>query len=109
MEDILELIHQRKYQNADMTCAMESTYVGPHPTFYDVWIAREMNGDTFFDNPEDGNWISAWNTFWNNSSAHERHRTGKPFQVFSCWNGATAFTAETFLDLKIKCRTSHEH
>lgn len=31
MEDILELIHQRKYQNADMTCAMESTYIGPHP------------------------------------------------------------------------------
>lgn len=109
MEDILELIHQRKYQNADMTCAMDWTYVGPDPTFYDVWIARGMNGDTFFNIPEDGNWNSAWNIFWNNPSASERQRTGKPFQVFSCWNGATAFTAEPFLESKIRFRTSHEH
>lgn len=109
MEDILELIHQRKYQNADMTCAMDWTYVGPNPTFYDVWIARGMNGDTFFNIPEDGNWNSAWNIFWNNPSANERQRTGKPFQVFSCWNGATAFTAEPFLESKIRFRTWHEH
>lgn len=109
MEDILELIHQRKYQNADMTCAMDWTYVGPDPTFYDVWIARGMNGDTFFNIPEDGNWNSAWNLFWNNPSANERQRRGKPFQVFSCWNGATAFTAEPFLKSKIRFRTSHEH
>ncbi len=109
MEDILELIHQRKHQNADMTCAMDWTYVGPDPTFYDVWIARGMNGDTFFNIPEDGNWNSAWNIFWNNPGALERQRTGKPFQVFSCWNGATAFTAEPFLESKIRFRTSYEH
>ncbi|KAL9625885.1 MAG: hypothetical protein Q9204_007765, partial [Flavoplaca sp. TL-2023a] len=40
MEDILELIHQRRRQNADMTCAMDWTYVGRDPTFYDVWISR---------------------------------------------------------------------
>ncbi|KAL9136760.1 MAG: hypothetical protein Q9175_002022 [Cornicularia normoerica] len=109
MEDILELIHQRKYQNADMTCAMDWTYVGPEPTFYDVWIARGMNGDTFFNIPEDGNWDSAWNIFWNNPSANEHQRTGKPFQVFSCWNGATAFTAAPFLESKIRFRASYEH
>lgn len=109
MEDILELIHQRKHQNADMTCAMDWTYVGPDPTFYDVWIARGMNGDTFFNIPEDGNWNSAWNLFWNNPTAQERQRTGKPFQVFSCWNGATAFTAESFVESKIRFRASHKH
>lgn len=36
MEDILELIHQRIFQEADMTCAMDWTYVGSDPTFYDV-------------------------------------------------------------------------
>jgi len=36
MEDILELIHQRLYQSADMSCAMDWTYVGSDPTFYDV-------------------------------------------------------------------------
>ena len=109
MEDILELIHQRKHQNADMTCAMDWTYVGPDPTFYDVWIARGMNGDTFFNIPEDGNWNSAWNIFWNNPTAQQRQRTGKPFQVFSCWNGATAFTAEPFLESKIRFRASYQH
>lgn len=50
-EDILELIHQRRYQEADMVCGMDWTSVGPDPTFYDVWIARGMNGDTFFEIP----------------------------------------------------------
>lgn len=108
-EDILELIHQRHYQNADMVCGMDWTYVGPDPTFYDVWIARGMNGDTFFEIPEDGNWNSAWNIFWNNPTAQERNWAGKPFQVFSCWNGATAFTAKPFLESKIRFRRSYEH
>ena len=108
-EDILELIHQRHYQSADMVCGMDWTYVGPDPTFYDVWIARGMNGDTFFDIPEDGNWNSAWNIFWNNPTALERLTTGKPFQVFSCWNGAAAFTAKPFLESKIRFRSSLEH
>lgn len=108
-EDILELIHQRHYQNADMVCGMDWTYVGPDPTFYDVWIARGMNGDTFFDIPEDGNWDSAWNIFWNNPIAQERIWANKPFQVFSCWNGVTAFTAKPFLESRIRFRSSHEH
>ena len=109
MEDILELIYQRNFQSADMTCAMDWTYVGPDPTFYDVWIARGMNGDTFFNIPEDGSWNSAWNIFWNNPEAYKSQQTGKPFQVFSCWNGATAFTAQPFLESKIKFRASYNH
>jgi alpha-1,3-mannosyltransferase len=36
MEDILEIIHQRKALGAYQTCAMDWTYVGEHPTFYEV-------------------------------------------------------------------------
>lgn len=108
-EDILELIHQRHYQDADMVCGMDWTYVGADPTFYDVWIARGMNGDTFFDIPADGNWNSAWNIFWNNPTALEHIWTGKPFQVFSCWNGGAVFTARPFLESKIRFRSSREH
>lgn len=104
MEDILELIHQRIYQGADMTCAMDWTYVGHDPTFYDVWVARGMNGDSFFNIPEDGNWNSAWNVFWNNPTALERYHSHKSFQVFSCWNGATAFTAQPLIEKKVKFR-----
>lgn len=106
MEDIMELIHQRLLQNADMTCAMDWTYVGEHPTFYDVWIARDMKGDTFFNIPEDGNWNSAWNLFWNNPPTQERYSSHKPFQVFSCWNGAAIFMAKPLLEHNISFRGS---
>ena len=109
MEDILELIHQRLFQQADMVCGMDWTYVGPNPTFYDVWIARDMNGESFFNIPEDGSWDYAWNLFWNNLDAKLRLNAGKSFQTFSCWNGATAFTAEPIIDGKIKFRSHHEN
>jgi alpha-1,3-mannosyltransferase len=109
MEDILELVHQRLYQNADMTCSMDWTYVGQDPTFYDVWIARGMKGDSFFEIPEDANWNSAWNLFWNDQKTLQRYNTHLPFQVFSCWNGATAFTAKPLVENKIIFRDPYEH
>jgi len=108
MEDILELIHQRAFQQADMTCAMDWTYVGRDPTFYDVWVARGMNGDSFFEIPADGNWNSAWNLFWNNPMARDRLRGGKPFQVFSCWNGATSFAAKPLLEKRVHFRSPYD-
>ncbi|CAN9142979.1 unnamed protein product [Alternaria alternata] len=104
MEDLLELIHQRKFQGADQTCAMDWTYVGDNPTFYDVWIARGMTGDLFFRIPEDGSWDFAWDLFWNDQNAHARWSSSKPFQVFSCWNGVTAFTARPVMEKKIRFR-----
>jgi len=68
-----------------------------------------MNGDTFFNIPEDGNWNSAWNLFWNNAKARERLSMGHPFQVFSCWNGATVFTAKPLIERKIKFRSPYEN
>lgn len=106
MEDILELVHQRLYQEADMACAMDWTIVGPDPTFHDVWIARGMNGDSFFNIPADGNWDSALSIFWNNPIAQQRQRAGQPFQVFSCWNGAVAFTAKPLTEDNIRFRGS---
>jgi alpha-1,3-mannosyltransferase len=109
MEDILELLHQRLYQNADMICAIDWTYIGHDPTFYDLWIARDMNGDSFFKIPEDGSWDYAWNLFWDNPDAQEAFNEKRPFQVFSCWNGATAFTARPLLEQKIRFRSAHKH
>lgn len=105
MEDILELLHQRRLQGADQTCAMDWTYVGENPTFYDVWIARGMTGDTFFKIPEDGSWDFAWNLFWNDDKSRVRLAAAKPFQVFACWNGVTAFTAKPLLEGLIKFRS----
>ncbi|KIX01848.1 uncharacterized protein Z518_09575 [Rhinocladiella mackenziei CBS 650.93] len=107
-EDILELIRQRLYQNADMVCAMDWTYVGPEPTFYDVWIARGMTGDLFFNIPPDGSWDLAWDLFWNDPTSRAAQQSGRPFQVYSCWNGATAFTAKPIMDCQIKFRVQFE-
>ncbi|KAF3074269.1 Alpha-1,3-mannosyltransferase CMT1 [Trichoderma lentiforme] len=106
-EDILELVHQRNVLGADMTCAMDWTYVGEHPTFYDVWIARTIHGDSFFEIPPDGNWNSAWNLFWNADETQVRFYTQRPFQVFSCWNGATAFTAQPILEQTVEFRAAN--
>ena len=103
-EDILELVHQRKFLGADMTCAMDWTYVGKDPTFYDVWIARGMNGDSFFEIPSSGSWDSAWNLFWNNPDAQSRLASHQPFQVFSCWNGAVTFTAKPIVERAVSFR-----
>lgn len=56
MEDILELAYQRVHLEADMSCAMDWTYLGRDPTFYDVWISRTLSGEAFFNIPEDGSW-----------------------------------------------------
>ncbi|KAF2672449.1 family 69 glycosyltransferase [Microthyrium microscopicum] len=107
-EDILELIHQRVFQGADMTCPMDWTYVGPDPTFYDIWIARGITGDTFFNAPEDGDYNLAWDLFWNDEPAKSKLSKHQPFQVFSCWNGGVAFTAQPVLEEKIRFRHHSE-
>lgn len=96
-EDILELVHQRTFQAADMTCAMDWTYVGRDPTFYDIWISRTLKGDIFFQIPPDRSWDYAWNLFWNDDATRSRFNNKLPFQVFSCWNGAAVFTAAPVL------------
>ena len=106
MEDILELVHQRVYQKADMTCAMD--WINDASLFYDVWISRQITGDLFFEIPQNGGWDYAENLFWNDPTTRRRLDEGKPFQAFACWNGATAFTARPLLQGKIKFRSNHE-
>jgi alpha-1,3-mannosyltransferase len=67
-----------------MTCAMDWVYLDTNPTFYNVWIARGMTGETFFKIGEDGNWDNAWNLFWNDPLSRSNLETGLLFQVFSC-------------------------
>ena len=101
-EDILELIHQRLVQKADVACAMDWIYGGA--TFYDVWVSRAMNGDQFFEIPQSGSWEFSDNLFWNHPPSRERWEAKKPFQVFACWNGAAAFTAKPMMDGSVEFR-----
>jgi alpha-1,3-mannosyltransferase len=82
-----------------MTCAMDWTYVGVNPTFYDVWVVRTLTGETFFHISPDGSWDWAWKLFWNDESSKRHFDSKWPFQVFACWNGAVAFTAAPVLGI----------
>ena len=106
VQDILELIHQRALQGADMTCAMDWNVAGT--IFYDVWVARGINGDSFFEIPQDGRWEFSGNLFWNDHSTRRRYDKKQPFQVYACWNGAVAFTALPFLKGEVQFRRSKE-
>ncbi|EHL01432.1 putative Alpha-1,3-mannosyltransferase CMT1 [Glarea lozoyensis 74030] len=105
-EDILELVHQRVFQKADMTCGMDWNSIEPAPIFYDIWIARAINGDTFWGIPPDGGWRYAPNLFWNHPLSGQRYEERKALQVFACWNGAVVFTAKPIIEKKIRFRTS---
>ncbi|EXL65545.1 hypothetical protein FOPG_18230 [Fusarium oxysporum f. sp. conglutinans race 2 54008] len=93
-DDILELVYQRKSLTADMTCAMDWNL--DNPRFYDVWISRAMNGDSFLDVP-DGDWGNTSELFWNAKETRARFDAKRPFQVFSCWNAAAAFSAQPII------------
>ncbi|KFY20266.1 hypothetical protein V491_03859 [Pseudogymnoascus sp. VKM F-3775] len=108
MEDMLELVHQRVFQKADMTCAMDWSDIEPAPIFYDIWIARAMNGDTFWEIPPDGGWRFSSNLFWNHPTSRQRFDEHKAFQVFACWNGAVVFSAKPLIEKNIRFRKSKE-
>ncbi|OAQ59260.1 glycosyltransferase family 69 protein [Pochonia chlamydosporia 170] len=108
-DDILELIHQRVHLAADMTCAMDWVYGSAVPTFYDVYIARGINGDLFFDVPPDVSWSKATNLFWNDPESKERFNSNRPVQVFACWNGAVAFTANPVATKQVTFRAAREN
>ena len=109
-DDLLELIHQHKFQQADMVCAMDWLYNAPPEeeeekegkatvTFYDIWVSRAINGDIFFDiPPETASWEHSSVLFPTEPVAQARFKAGLPFQVFSCWNGAVVFKAARLVD-----------
>lgn len=99
--DILELIHQRRVQGADMACPMDYSDDG---LFYDVWVARSMTGDIFFEIPPSGLWKYAKNLLWDDAMAKRRLNAHLPFQVFSCWNGMAVMSVKPFLEKSIRFR-----
>ncbi|RYP71043.1 hypothetical protein DL769_004781 [Monosporascus sp. CRB-8-3] len=105
-EDILELIHQRRFLGADMTCAFDWIWNDDGVSlFYDSYVARGINGDLFFEIPPDTvTYDLAQNLFWNEPKSRALFESHKPFQVFSCWNGAVAFSAKPLVEGKVTFR-----
>ncbi|KAF1952166.1 hypothetical protein CC80DRAFT_181283 [Byssothecium circinans] len=105
VEDILELVHQKALQNADMMCGMDWNLWEPL-AFYDSWVGRGINGDLFIKIIQEGDQMvdNDAGIFWNHPVSRQRHDAWKPLQVFACWNGITVFTAKPIMEHKIKFR-----
>ncbi|KIW94622.1 uncharacterized protein Z519_04598 [Cladophialophora bantiana CBS 173.52] len=101
-DDILELIYQRVYQKADMTCGMDWANHGE--TFNDVGASRGLTGDMFVKPPNTGD--TNGTLFRNDPKTKTRFEAKLPFQVYSCWNGGAVFTAKPLLRENITFRAS---
>jgi alpha-1,3-mannosyltransferase len=89
-----------------MACALD--WIGDTPpVFYDSYVARAINGDTFFEIPfPDVSWDRATDLFWNEPVARGRFARHRPFQVFACWNGAVVFDARPVVEKGVRFRAA---
>ncbi|CAE6447673.1 unnamed protein product [Rhizoctonia solani] len=100
--DVLELLLQKQQQGAVQACGID---YGPKGLIYDRWVMRNMRGMPFYNQSDLVEFFSSDITYKPrpevlpfpedtlDKAALER---GEPFQVFSCWNGVTAFSASAF-------------
>ncbi|KAM0789486.1 hypothetical protein ACM66B_000306 [Microbotryomycetes sp. NB124-2] len=107
--DALELLWQRKHQQADAACAMDwratkspLNWFGKSKgvKFYDNWVSRDLNGNMLrprldvFAEMRDG--ISELFDQPGAERYRERFLHGLPVPVYSCWNGILALPASPF-------------
>jgi len=77
-EDIVELV-ATDGGAYDMACGMDFETL----KFYDTWVARDLGGASFSD----------WYPYVREATAAAAMRAGRPFRVFTCWNGAVTLPA----------------
>ena len=104
--DILELLYQQKEQHATMTCGMDWSHSGA--IFYDIYVARSIVGETFWQIAQDGLWHFSANLFWAARAPRGKYHDRQPFQDYACWNGGAVISAQPILDRRIKFRRNVE-
>ena len=112
IDDLLELIHQSRLNNAGITCAADYMYhdelVCPifhyalfttdsdfskgAPVFYDNWVARDINGTALENAP--------FGEVFHHSTSSVRWQQHLPIQVQSCWNGIAVLDPVPFYQPK---------
>ncbi|KAJ3089925.1 capsular associated protein [Quaeritorhiza haematococci] len=90
-DDVKELIHQSRLQKSDITCGLDfgprGNWIWPDITFYDNWVAHDLEGNMFDFTSQD---------FVLHKPSNERYKQGLPFQVSCCWNGIAVLKTEPF-------------
>ncbi|KAL7416381.1 cryptococcal mannosyltransferase 1-domain-containing protein [Mrakia frigida] len=112
--DILELLHQRRFQGASATCGMDwrvapegslwgwlDGWLGENYRFYDNWVTRTIEGwptrprvDIFAELRDGIRELFHWDS---STSSLNRFRAALPLPVYSCWNGMIVLNALPFL------------
>lgn len=104
--DILELLYQQKMQHATMTCGMDWSHGGA--IFYDIYVARSIVGETFWQIAQDGRWQFSDNLFWADRQTRAKYLQRQPFQVYACWNGGAVISARPIMERRIRFRRNVE-
>ncbi|KAJ3300705.1 capsular associated protein [Borealophlyctis nickersoniae] len=104
-EDVMEMLHQSLKQDADITCGLDYNWAdgakerGEDPVFYDIWIARNMDGVMWTNGP--------WNNFTQNHLSDNRLNRNLPFQAQCCWNGGAILRIEPFIRNGVRFRAGN--
>ncbi|GAA6043898.1 hypothetical protein JCM8097_004296 [Rhodosporidiobolus ruineniae] len=113
--DVLELLFQRKTQEADAACAMDwrqnkgmAKLWNGSVKFYDNWVARTITGHMFRHKLDIlSEWRDGFKELWDQPAeeySRKRFQAGLPLPVYSCWNGALALSSLPFLSSDIAPR-----
>jgi len=114
--DIIELVHQLHLQDAHKVVSTDWTIEYPNENqpeaqLYDKWVMRSLSGkfpyitteNELWDRPEGLDWTSA--TFATaDKYSYQRWLDGRPFPIYSGWNGMVAMRANLFTEYQIRFR-----
>ncbi|KAL9071628.1 MAG: hypothetical protein Q9161_004053 [Pseudevernia consocians] len=89
-------------QHATMTCGMDWSHDGA--IFYDIYVARSLVGETFWQIAQDGGWQFSGNLFWADRQTSAKYLSHQPFQVYACWNGGAVISARPIMERQIRFR-----
>eukprot|EP00834_Sanchytrium_tribonematis_P004333 NODE_207_length_12890_cov_0.936518.p3 type:complete len:398 gc:universal NODE_207_length_12890_cov_0.936518:6383-7576(+) len=87
VDDLLELIHQRIFQNASMVAGLDFDMKKDRLGFYDNWVMRDMNGEIphfFIEN------------LMTDPKSNIDIQMRDPTQVICIWNGAVVIDPQIF-------------
>ncbi|GAA5934655.1 hypothetical protein JCM3775_002017 [Rhodotorula graminis] len=102
--ELLEILLQHEVQGADMSCGMDwkelriPEFEDDYPLlFYDVWVARDMQGLPFYEIKQPGGDWALPSPVLPMSASRPRYESLLPIQVYSCFNGVAVLDAALFL------------
>ncbi|GAA5998571.1 glycosyltransferase family 69 protein [Rhodotorula paludigena] len=102
--EVLEILLQHEVQGADMSCGMDFKELripefeasGYPLLFYDLWVARDMQGLPFYEIKQPGGHWTLPSPVMPLSDSRFRYDSLLPTQVYSCFNGITVLDAALF-------------